>query len=75
MEGSPESNGIYLGLLQDGEPPVRLSPDTTAAFFVPAISPGESGHLVFLGETTLMAQACGGPGEPVFRLLQRSVGI
>jgi eukaryotic-like serine/threonine-protein kinase len=56
-----ESSGIYVSSLEEGAQPVRLLPDTSSpAKYAPPADSGGSGHLLFVRETTLMAQ----PFEP-----------
>jgi Tol biopolymer transport system component len=54
--GKAESNGIYLGSLEEGAQPVRLLPDASPAKYAPPADSGGSGHLMFVREATLMAQ-------------------
>jgi hypothetical protein len=53
---SAEANGIYLASLEDDAQTKRLLPDSTVARYVPSGMPGRSGYLLFVRETTLMAQ-------------------
>jgi Tol biopolymer transport system component len=53
---SPEATGIYVGSLEVDTTTKRLLPDSTIARYVPSEIPGRSGHLLFVRETTLMAQ-------------------
>jgi Tol biopolymer transport system component len=55
--GSPEASGIYVASLEDDAPASRLLADSTAAEYVPSDSSGRSGYLLFVRETTLMAQS------------------
>ena len=56
-----ESSGIYVSSLVEGAQPVRLLPDTSSpAKYTPPADSGGSGHLLFVRETTLVAQ----PFEP-----------
>jgi eukaryotic-like serine/threonine-protein kinase len=52
----PDAGGIYVGSLNNGESAVRLLPDLSSALYMPANLRGQSGHLVFRREDTLMAQ-------------------
>jgi hypothetical protein len=52
---SAEANGIYAASLE-GDTQKRLLPDTTVARYAPSGAPGRSGYLLFVRETTLMAQ-------------------
>jgi Tol biopolymer transport system component len=54
--GSAEANGVYLASLEDDAQAKRLLPDSTVAKYVPSGVPGRSGYLLFVSETTLMAQ-------------------
>jgi serine/threonine protein kinase/Tol biopolymer transport system component len=54
--GKPEVTGIYVGSL-DGKPPVRILASPFSATYVPPNASGRIGHLLFLRENTLMAQA------------------
>jgi eukaryotic-like serine/threonine-protein kinase len=51
----PETTGIYIGSME-GKPPVRILPDLSNSAYVAPIAPGQSGHLLFIRENTLMAQ-------------------
>ena len=51
-----DTGGIYVAALDDATPAKRLLPDLSVAKYVPQVSAGESGHLLFVRETTLMAQ-------------------
>jgi eukaryotic-like serine/threonine-protein kinase len=53
---SAEANGIYVASLEDDAQTRRLLPDSTVARYVPSGVPGRSGYLLFVRETTLMAQ-------------------
>jgi hypothetical protein len=53
---SSEVNGIYVASLEDDAQAKRVLPDSTAAEYVPSDVPGRSGYLLFVRETTLMAQ-------------------
>jgi serine/threonine protein kinase/dipeptidyl aminopeptidase/acylaminoacyl peptidase len=53
---SAEVNGIYVASLEDDAQVKRLLPDGTVARYVPSDVSGRSGYLLFLRETTLMAQ-------------------
>ena len=53
---SAEANGIYVASLEDDAQAKRLLPDSTVAKYVPSEVPGRSGYLLFVRETTLMAQ-------------------
>jgi Tol biopolymer transport system component len=52
-----KSNGIHVAALDSATPPKRLVSDSTVARYVPPTAAGQSGHLLFVRETTLMAQA------------------
>ena len=54
--GRSEANGIYVASLEDAAQAKRLLPDSTVTRFVPSEAPGRSGYLLFVRETTLMAQ-------------------
>jgi eukaryotic-like serine/threonine-protein kinase len=57
IQGSnPEANGIYVDSLEGGTQPKRILPDSSVAKYVPPDVPGRTGHLLFVRETTLMAQ-------------------
>lgn len=51
-----EANGIYVASLEDEAQTRRLLPDSTVARYVPSGLPGRSGYLLFVRDTTLMAQ-------------------
>src|SRR5262249_50170351 len=51
-----EANGIYVASLEDDAQTKRLLPDSTVARYVPSGVPDRSGYLLFVRETTLMAQ-------------------
>jgi eukaryotic-like serine/threonine-protein kinase len=53
---SSEANGIYVASLEDAAQAKRLLPDITVTRYVPSEAPGRSGYLLFVRETTLMAQ-------------------
>jgi eukaryotic-like serine/threonine-protein kinase len=53
---SSEANGIYVASLEDDAQAKRLLPDGSVAKYVPSEVPGRSGYLLFIRETTLMAQ-------------------
>jgi len=53
---SSEADGIYVASLEDDAQAKRLLPDSTVARYVPSGVPGQSGYLLFVRETTLMAQ-------------------
>jgi eukaryotic-like serine/threonine-protein kinase len=53
---SPEANGVYVASLEDDAQAKRLLPDTTVTKYVPSEVPGRSAYLLFVRETTLMAQ-------------------
>jgi Tol biopolymer transport system component len=50
-----ETSGIYVGAL-DEVAPVRLMADPSNAEYVPPVASGQSGHLLFRREATLMAE-------------------
>ena len=50
------SDGVYVAAVDGVTPPKRVLPDTTAAKYVSPAAPGQPGHLLFVRETTLMAQ-------------------
>jgi Tol biopolymer transport system component len=54
--GSSEVSGIYVTSLEDDAQAKRLLPDSTATEYVPSEVPGRRGYLLFVRETTLMAQ-------------------
>jgi len=54
MSGTVEVSGVYYASL-DGSPPVRLLPDRVNAIHMPGTT-GRPGYLLFLRESTLMAQ-------------------
>ena len=62
--GKPEANGIYAASIETGETPVRLLPDTVPGYYAPGTKPGQSGHLLFRRENTLIAQ----PFDPEKRM-------
>ena len=53
---SAEANGIYVASLEEDAQATRLLPDSTVTKYVPSEVPGRSGYLLFVRETTLMAQ-------------------
>jgi hypothetical protein len=53
---SADVNGIYVTSLDDDAQAKRLLPDRTVARYVPSDVPGRSGYLLWVRETTLMAQ-------------------
>ncbi len=53
---SSEANGIYVASLEEDTQAKRLLPDSTVAKYVPSEVPGRSGYLLFVRDTTLMAQ-------------------
>jgi eukaryotic-like serine/threonine-protein kinase len=53
---SSEANGIYVASLEDDAQAKRLLPDSTVTKYVPSDVPGRGGYLLFVRETTLMAQ-------------------
>jgi Tol biopolymer transport system component len=53
---SSEADGIYVASLDGDAPAKRLLPDSTVTRYVPSGVPGRSGYLLFVRETTLMAQ-------------------
>lgn len=55
VRGSTEQNGIYASSLE-GLKPVRILPDDTNPVYVPLLSPGNNGYLIFRRKETLMAQ-------------------
>jgi Tol biopolymer transport system component len=60
-----KTNGIYVASLDGATAPKRLLPDSTVARYAPPAAVGQSGHLLFIRETTLMAQ----PFDPAALLL------
>ena len=55
IRGSPDQNGIYASSLE-GLKPARILPDDSNSVYVPGLSPGRNGHLIFRRKETLMAQ-------------------
>jgi Tol biopolymer transport system component len=53
---SSEINGIYVTSLEADAQAKRLLPDSTATEYAPSKVPGRSAYLLFVRETTLMAQ-------------------
>ena len=53
---SAEANGVYVASLEDDVQAKRLLSDSTVTKYVPSEAPGRSGYLLFVRETTLMAQ-------------------
>jgi hypothetical protein len=53
---SPEADGVYVASLEHGVPARRLLPDSTVAKFIPSGASSRSGYLLFVRESTLMAQ-------------------
>jgi len=53
--GKPEVAGIYVGSLEQ-KPPVRILANGLATTYAPPSASGQVGHLLFLRESTLMAQ-------------------
>jgi len=51
-----EGEGIYVGSLNTGTPPVRILPDFSTTRFVRAAGSGRGGYILFRRATTLMAQ-------------------
>jgi serine/threonine protein kinase/Tol biopolymer transport system component len=54
---SAETNGVYVASLENDGKTRRLLPDSTVARYVPPATTGRSGHLLFVRENTLVAQA------------------
>ena len=55
VRGSAEQNGIYASSV-DGLKPIRILPDDSNPVYVPGISSGRNGYLLFRRKETLMAQ-------------------
>jgi serine/threonine protein kinase len=53
---SSEANGVFMASLDEDAKPKRLLPDSTVAKYAPSVVAGRSGSLLFVRETTLMAQ-------------------
>jgi Tol biopolymer transport system component len=51
-----KTNGIHVAALDGATPPRQLLPDSTVARYAPPVAAGQSGYLLFVRDTTLMAQ-------------------
>jgi Tol biopolymer transport system component len=56
IAAGPQVNGIYVASLDENVQARRLLPDSTAPEYVPSGVPGRIGYLLFVRDTTLMAQ-------------------
>jgi tRNA A-37 threonylcarbamoyl transferase component Bud32 len=51
-----KTTGIHVAAIDAARPPQLLLPDSTVARYAPPVAAGQSGHLLFVRETTVMAQ-------------------
>jgi len=59
--GGGKMNGIRVAAIDAARSPQQLLPDSTVARYAPPVAVGQSGHLMFVRETTVVAQ----PFDPV----------